>query len=426
MASARLHVAPILAAIALGIAAGAATPQLEAVSGLSLQSFYGFLGAVFLNLLKMVVAPMIAATIITGLSALSTRTELSALGLRTLVFYAVTTIAAIIVSLALVNAINPGLTGGVPARELLSLGASQADVAKAVADRANVDIFEFLVNVVPQSVFAAAAQNHILGVVIFSVLFGLALARLEQQYRATLVAFWEAVAKAVTLMTICIMSIAPIGVFGLTAQVIAKSGFAGLGPLLKFALCVVGGLLLYSAVILPLTMGVAARINPFRLYRAIGPALLTAFSTASSSATLPVSIECLTRRAGVSQRVAGFVMPLGVAINHAGTALYECAAALFIAQAYGVILSYSMQLTVVALALLTSVGIAGIPAASLVGVAVILTAIGLPAEAIGVVLVVDRLLDMGRTAVNVLADAACTVIVARLEGERSVLTVPST
>jgi proton glutamate symport protein len=163
-------------------------------------------------------------------------------------------------------------------------------------------------------------------------------------------------------------------------------------------------------------------VRPWALFPAMAPALLTAFSTASSSATLPVTLDCVQTRAGVSPRVAGFVLPLGTSINHAGSALYECAGALFIAQAYGLHLSVGTQVTVVLLALVTSMGIAGIPAASLVGITVILTAVGLPAEAIGVLLVLDRLLDMARTSVNVLADSACTVIVARLSGEKDVLT----
>ncbi len=152
------------------------------------------------------------------------------------------------------------------------------------------------------------------------------------------------------------------------------------------------------------------------------PALLTAFVSASSAATLPLSIECVEKRAKVSERIAGFVMPFGTSVNHAGSALYECAAAMFICQAYGLHLSFGTQFTVVVLALITSIGVAGIPAASLVGIAVILAAVGLPTEAIGVLLVLDRLLDMARTAVNVFSDAACAVIVARLEGEQQVLT----
>jgi len=193
---------------------------------------------------------------------------------------------------------------------------------------------------------------------------------------------------------------------------------------LLFAGCVVGGLALYGFVALPVLLATVARVNPWRLYPAMAPALLTAFSTASSSATLPLSLECLERRAKVSPRIAGFVMPLGASMNHAGSALYECAAAMFIAQAYGLHLPFGTQFTVVILALVTSMGMAGIPAASLVGIAVILAAVGLPAEAIGVLLVFDRILDMCRTAINVLADSACTVIVARLEGETGILPAP--
>jgi Na+/H+-dicarboxylate symporter len=220
------------------------------------------------------------------------------------------------------------------------------------------------------------------------------------------------------------MMLAPIGVFALIAKVVTESGFAGADSLLWFAGCVLVGLLIYGFVALPILLALVARVNPWRLYPAMAPALLTAFSTASSSATLPLSLQCLEKRAKVSERIAGFVMPLGASVNHAGSALYECAAAMFICQAYGLHLSFSTQFTVVIMALITSMGIAGIPAASLVGIAIILGAVGLPAEAIGVLLVFDRILDMCRTAINVLADAACTVIVARLEGETGILPGP--
>jgi Na+/H+-dicarboxylate symporter len=222
-------------------------------------------------------------------------------------------------------------------------------------------------------------------------------------------------------MTIWVMSLAPVGIFGLTARVVAKSGVHAAGPILAFGACVVAGIVIYAAVALPVLLRLAGVRNPLRLFSAMSPALLTAFSTASSAATLPLSLECLEKRAGVSERIASFVMPLGTSINHAGSALYECAGAMFIAQAYGLNLSFGQQFTVVTLALLTSMGVAGIPAASLVAIAVILSAVGLPPEGIGALLVLDRLLDMARTAINVFADAVCTVIVARLEGEENVL-----
>jgi proton glutamate symport protein len=260
--------------------------------------------------------------------------------------------------------------------------------------------------------------------VLFSVLFGFFLARIPQPQQGQVFGFWQGIFLVMMRMTGFVMQLAPIGVFALIAKVVAISGFEGAGPLLLFGGCVLAGLALYGFVALPVLLATVARVNPWRIYPAMAPALLTAFSTASSSATLPLSLECLERRAKVSPRIAGFVMPLGASMNHAGSALYECAAAMFIAQAYGLHLPFATQFTVVILALITSMGMAGIPAASLVGIAVILAAVGLPAEAIGVLLVFDRILDMCRTAINVLADAACTVIVARLEGETGILPAP--
>jgi Na+/H+-dicarboxylate symporter len=278
--------------------------------------------------------------------------------------------------------------------------------------------------VVPSNIVDAAVNTKMLGLVLFSILFGFFLARIPQPQQGTVYGFWQGIFFVMMRMTGFVMQLAPIGVFALIAKVVAVAGFGAWLPLMKFAICFVGGLLLFGFVALPVLLATVARVNPWRIYPAMAPALLTAFSTASSSATLPVSLECLEERAQVPKRIARFVMPLGASMNHAGSALYECAAAMFIAQAYGLHLPFATQFTVVILALITSMGMAGIPAASLVGIAVILAAVGLPAEAIGVLLVLDRVLDMARTAINVLADAACAVIVARLEGETGILPAP--
>ncbi len=190
--------------------------------------------------------------------------------------------------------------------------------------------------------------------------------------------FWQALFRIMMRITEFVMSLAPVGVFGLTARVVAKSGVHAAGPILAFGACVVIGLTIYALVAVPLLLRLAGVAKPFRLFSAMAPALLTAFSTASSAAALPLSLECLEKRARVSERIASFVMPLGTSINHAGSALYECAGAMFLCQAYGLHLTFSAQFTVVTLALITSMGIASIPAASLVAIAVILTAVGLP------------------------------------------------
>jgi Na+/H+-dicarboxylate symporter len=214
-----------------------------------------------------------------------------------------------------------------------------------------------------------------------------------------------------------IMRVAPLGIFALIAQTVQQSGTAALGPLGLFFLCVAGGLAFHLFVTLAVIMRTVGGFRPWPHYRAMLPALLTAFSTASSSATLPVTMECVEKNAGVSPRIAGFTLPLGATVNMDGTALYECAVVLFIAQLYGVSLDWTQQVLVVVLALLTSIGVAGIPAASLVAIVIILQAVGLPLEAIAIVMATDRILDMMRTAVNIFSDSTGAVVIAASEGE---------
>jgi Na+/H+-dicarboxylate symporter len=417
-------VIPILIAMVAGALTGWLLGADAAIGSVKLLPIFDLLGALFINLLKMLIVPLILSSVITGVAGLGTGPDLGRLGGKTLAFYVITTLIAVLIALALVNVVEPGVRDGEPVRHLLALTADAAQVTQGVMSRADTSVLDSIRAVVPDNIVQAAANTKMLGLVLFSILFGFFLARIPQPHQGTLFGFWQGVFLVMMRMTGFVMQLAPIGVFALIAKVVAVSGFEGAGPLLLFGACVLAGLALYGFVALPILLATVARVNPWRIYPAMAPALLTAFSTASSSATLPLSLECLEQRAKVSERIAGFVMPLGASMNHAGSALYECAAAMFIAQAYGLHLSFGTQFTVVILALVTSMGMAGIPAASLVGIAVILAAVGLPAEAIGVLLVLDRLLDMCRTAINVLADAACTVIVARLEGETGILPGP--
>jgi proton glutamate symport protein len=414
-------VIPILIAMLVGGFTGWLLGPDASLGSFKLLPFFDLLGSLFINLLKMLIVPLILSSVITGVAALGTGPDLGRLGGKTVAFYVITTLIAVLIALMLVNIIEPGVRDGQPVRSLLALTADAAEVTQGVMQRADSSVLDSIRGVVPANIVEAAANTKMLGLVLFSIMFGFFLARIPQPHQGAVFGFWQGIFLIMMRMTEFVMRLAPIGVFALIAKVVAAAGFEGAGPLLLFGACVVTGLALYGFVALPILLATVARVNPWRLYPAMAPALLTAFSTASSSATLPLSLECLERRAKVSERVAGFVMPLGASMNHAGSALYECAAAMFIAQAYGLHLSFATQFTVVILALVTSMGMAGIPAASLVGIAIILAAVGLPTEAIGVLLVLDRLLDMARTAINVLADAACAVIVARLEGETEVL-----
>jgi len=417
-------VLPILIAMVLGAIVGKAVGPDGLIGGINLLPLFDTVGTMFINLLKMLIVPLILASVITGVASLGTGPDLGRLGGKTLSFYVITTLLAVLIALTLVNVIEPGVRDGQPVKDALALTADAGEVTAGVMHRAETSVLDSIKGIVPANMVDAALNTKMIGLVLFSILFGFFLARIAEPHRGTVLGFWQGIFLIMMRMTGFVMMLAPIGVFALIAKVVAISGFEGARPLALFGLSVVGGLAIFGFVALPILLTLVARVNPWRLYPAMAPALLTAFSTASSSATLPLSLECLEQRANVSPRIAGFVMPLGASMNHAGSALYECAAAMFIAQAYGLHLSFATQFTVVILALVTSMGMAGIPAASLVGIAVILAAVGLPAEAIGVLLVFDRLLDMCRTAINVLADAACAVIVARLEGEGGVLTEP--
>jgi proton glutamate symport protein len=411
-------VLPILVALVAGAAVGALAGADGQLGGFSILPFCDFVAALFINLLKMIIVPLVVASVITGVSGIGGGRDLGRLGGLSLTFYVTTTLLAVLIAQALVMLVQPGLVGGLPARELLALSADTASVAAGVKANASGNVFDVLLGIVPPNIIEAAAGAKLLGLLFFSVLFGFSLTRIPEPQRGTVTQFFQGLFLVMMRITHFVMRLAPFGVFALTTRVVAKTGFAGAGPLLAFGGCVLGGLVVFGGLVLPLLMRATGTARPWRIFPALAPALLTAFTTASSSATLPLTLECTERRAGVSARVSGFVLPLGVSVNHAGTALYECAAALFIAQAYGLDLSFGTQFVIVLLALVTSAGIAGVPAASLVGIAVILGAVGLPAEAIGVLLVLERPLDMARTAVNVLTDAVCAVIVARLSGER--------
>ena len=416
----RLHW-QILIALGLAVAAGLATGPDGAVLGVPLLAVYEFVGTLFLNALKMIVVPLVFASLVSGVAGLGDGRGLGRLGAKTLAYYLTTSLVAILIGLAAVNLIEPGLVDGRPAREAMGLQADAAAVAEKVEGRGAADVVEVFLRMVPVNIVAAAAEGQMLGLITFALLFGFFAARIGGRAGEAVLAFFQGVFEIMMRITELVMRLAPIGVFGLVAKVVATSGLDAFRPLAWFVLTVLLALGLHFLGVLPLLLRLLARVHPLRHYRAMAPALLTAFSTASSSATLPLTLECVERNARVSNRVSSFVLPLGATVNMDGTALYECVAAMFIAQAYGIQLGFAEQFAIVLIALLTSIGVAGIPAASLVAITVILAAVGLPAEGIGLILAVDRVLDMCRTAVNVFSDSCGAVVIARSEGERDLL-----
>jgi proton glutamate symport protein len=411
----------VLIAVALAAAAGMATGPDATLFGVSLTAVYAFVGTLFLNALKMLIVPLVVSSIIIGVAGKGGVEGLGRLGAKTLGYYLMTSLLAILLGLALSNLVRPGVVDGHPARAMLGLSAETGTVLAHVTGHGTGDLVQIFLRMVPTNVVAAAAQGQMLGLITFSLLFGYFITRLRKDLAGTMTRFWEGMAEVMMGITGLVMRFAPLGVFALVAKMVSTAGLEAFRPLLVFFFTVLAGLALHMFVVLPLIVRVLGRASPLRHFRAMTPALLTAFSTASSSATLPLTMECAEQNAGVSERVVSFVLPLGATINMDGTALYECTVVLFIAQAYGLDLSIAQQLAVVILALLTSIGVAGIPAASLVAIALILTYVGLPAEAIGLVLAVDRVLDMCRTSVNVFSDSCGAVVIGRSEGETGIL-----
>ncbi|MDJ0907471.1 MAG: dicarboxylate/amino acid:cation symporter [Woeseiaceae bacterium] len=415
----QILIAIILAAIVGGwvFNTQTATGVEPTIGGVRFVAIFNYIGTMFLNALKMIIVPLITSSIIVGVAGIGSGGNLGALGGKTLLFYATTTLAAIMVGLILVNAIQPGIVDGEPARDMLALEASTEELEELVGGKGLEDVAEIFLRMIPPNVVEAAANGEMLAIIFFAILFGYFMTRLDNEYAEPLYRFWNAVFHVMMRMTEWIMKFAPIGVFGLVAGVVAKAGYKAAGPLAVFAIVVLLALAVHAFMTLPLLLRFVGRVKPLKTIQGAGKAMLTAFSTASSSATLPVTMECVEDNIGVSNKVASFVLPLGATVNMNGTALYECAAAIFLAQAYGLELTFAMQFSIVAIALLTSIGVAGVPSASLVAIAIILSAIGLPIEALGVLLVFDRILDMARTSINVWGDACCATIVARMEGE---------
>ena len=366
----------------------------------------GFLGDLFLRSLKMIIIPLIFTSLVSGIASLGNPRSVGRIGVRTLVYYTITTTLAISVGLTLVNVIKPGA-------HLDLGGVSELPEGFSTATQT---LPEFLLRMVPDNVIAAMAQGEVLPVIVFAILFGLFLTLLNGPNVETVHRVIEGVLEIIQALTLAIVKLAPVGIFALLAREVARSGPGIIWDLRYYFLTVGVGLLVHAFVTLPLILFVLGRRSPLAFGRKVVPAIATAFSTASSSATLPLSMECAEREAGIQKGVSSFVLPLGATVNMDGTALYEAVAALTIAQMYGVALDLPQQALVLLTALLASVGAAGIPMAGLVMLVVVLQAIGLPLEGIGTIIAVDRVLDMMRTATNVWSDLVGTAVVNRFEG----------
>jgi len=388
----------VLAALVLGVLLGLGAPEASMK--------IGFLGDLFLRGLKMIIIPLIFLSLVDGVAGVRDAGKLGRLGVSTLIYYTLSTTLAILVGLIVVNIIRPGV--GLQLADAASLPPGFEPTVGGIG--------EFLLRLLPENVIGAAAEGAVLPVITFALLFGIFLSRLDSEGTRTVVSFVKGSLEVIQSLTLAMIRVAPIGILALLAREVARSGLGIFQQLALYFLAVSLGLSIHFFISLPLLLKFLGGRSPQAYFRAALPALMTAFSTASSSATLPLTMECAEKRAKMPSLVSSFVLPLGATVNMDGTALYEAVAALAIAQMYGVHLGLAQQAIVLLTALLASVGAAGIPMAGLVMLVVVLQAVGLPIEGIATIIAVDRVLDMFRTATNVWSDLVGTAVVTQWSG----------
>ncbi|MEZ4386218.1 MAG: dicarboxylate/amino acid:cation symporter [Candidatus Krumholzibacteriia bacterium] len=395
--------------ILLGLAAGIVCGLLQhwllpdAFNQASVRWFHDPVGRLFLNAIRLMVVPLVIVSLTLGTAAIGDPRKLGRIGGKTMGLYLLTTAVAITIGLVLASVVRPGSGLSIP-----------MDVA--FAGRVAPPLTDTLVDIVPTNPFAAMVEGKMLQVICVALLMGLALAAVKDRARP-LVGVLESLDAVIQRMVIMIMWIAPVGVFALIAKVIVSEGLAVFVPLLKYMGCVLGALVIHVAVVYSLLLVALARQSPLQFFRNIYPAMVVAFSTSSSNATLPVTMEVAERRLGTREAIHAFTLPLGATINMDGTAIMQGVATVFIAGVYGIDLSFGDFLQVILMATLASIGTAGVPGVGLIMLSMVLVEVGLPVEGIGIILGVDRLLDMSRTAVNIAGDLMCTTVVARSEGE---------
>jgi proton glutamate symport protein len=371
--------------------------------------YVSWIGDIFLRSLKMIIIPLVFSSIISGVTSMGDGKNLGRLGVKTMFYYLGTSTLAILTGLVVVNLVKPGVG--------VDLGFTQN--VEGLTEHAG-SVKDIFYRLIPENIVDAMARGEILPVIFFAILFGFFITQVELKPRETLTHFFDAMFEVMMKVTLFIIKFTPLGIFGIVStEVYRNSDQLGsiAGSLAIYSLCVVAALLFHALVSLPVIVRFVGKARPYAHLKNMITPLLTAFSTSSSSATLPLTMEALENNSGVSNKISSFTLPLGATINMDGTALYECVAAMFIAQAYGVDLTFGQQALVVVMALLASIGAAGIPMAGLVMITVVLTAVGLPLEGIGLILAVDRILDMLRTSVNVWSDSCGAVTIARSENE---------
>ena len=403
----------VFCAIALAILAGLITGKDANIFGVTFYQIYSLLGQLFLNALMLVVVPLVTSSIISGTAKMGGEKSFGILGAKTALVFLGTTGMAIVIGWLLSVTLQPGIlqeAGNI-------LGRAGLDLAATANEGAFEKFEQILLRLVPSNIISVAASGQMLGLIFFSFLFGFFISRISKEQGNVLLKVAEGIFQVMMKITEFIMKAMPFGVFGLVAKVVATTGIESFTSVGYYFFTVILGLAIYMLGALSLLL-ILARINPLEHIKGMAPALLTAFTTSSSAATLPVTMECVEDRLKVSNRIASFILPLGTSVNLAGSSMQVIISVLFIAQVYGLNLSFATQMIIFFMTWVLSIGVAGIPSASLISIVIILSALGLPSDGIGLLMAVERILDMCRTMVNTYSNSCSAVLIAKSEGEK--------
>jgi len=402
----------ILIAMAIGILAGVIFQVIYKgePTGL-LYNLVVSLGTIFIRLLKMVIVPLIFSSIVSGVSSLGKGSSIGRLSAKTFTYYFVSSLLAILIGIFMTNLLQPGVGANIP----VGPGFNSENI------RAPQSPGEIIINMIPLNPVEAAATGHMLGIIFFSIFLGIAITKVQPESQDFLKKVFNSFFEVMMKITDYIIKIAPLGVLGLITKTVSTAGIGLFKTLSLYMITIFAGFALHLFLVLPLLFYITTRINPLNHFKAMFSAMITAFSTCSSNATLPVTMRDVEKKAGVSNTISSFVLPMGATVNMNGTALYECAGVIFISQVLGMKLTLAQQFIIALTALLSAIGAAGIPAAGVVVIFIVTQAVGFRDTDIGVIigtmLAVDRPIDMLRTTINIFSDSMGAVIVAKSEGE---------
>ena len=395
----------LVAGVVVGIVLSFAVPDGSAVDNVLIEGVFYVLGQWFIRLMQMLVIPLVFCSIVVGAASMSDPKMLGKVGVGTILMYLCTTALAVIIALALAGALQPGV--GLDLSKVVSVQPKATSTDQTMTD--------VLINIVPTNIVSAMADGSMLQIIFFALVLGFILGRLGKKV-ATVNRFFTQFNAVMMKMIGLVLRVAPIGIFCLIARTFANLGIDGMLPMVKFIGTVYLGLAVQLLVVYMLLLFLFTRLNPFHFLRKFWPVMVFAFSTSSSNATIPLNMETLEKKVGVDNKITSFTIPLGATINMDGTAIMQGAAVVFIAQAFGIDLTPAMLLTTVVTAVTASIGTAGVPGVGTIMLAMVFNSVGLPAEGVAMIMGIDRILDMGRTAINITGDAVVTTIMGKLTG----------